>query len=432
MTAVLSSMAMAMVKSTGAEVRKAVNQYEGVKARLAAESGIAFLTCKLGDFKISGNPTPEVLLSSLASYLDTELPSGVVSFGGGGEIQIIGLTLDASCGTFSGSLRLNADDDIELEVEGQSSQARRTVGLQYELVPGGQGIFEKGIVAGGSIRLTGNAHIEGANSPNEAEILSMTSETTVYDLTGNCSIEGDIYASNPDGECDLTGNVEIGGVSARDPEVADHIHFGVDSVEIPRPDPSVFEPYATNVLSGPTSGNRTFTNIRIPAGTNPTFSGNINLYGVIYIEQPNDVKFSGNLHVYGVIVTEDPGPGATANNKVQFTGNTSLQGVDTLPAGPQFDGLRDMPGSSVLAPGFEVKFTGNFGTVGGALAAEKFTFTGNASATVKGGILSLGDDPYAMTGNSHITIDRSEYDEVPPGFSVPSTLSSVATTYVEY
>lgn len=431
MTAVLSTMAMAMVKSTGTEIHKAVNQREAVKARLAAESGVAFLSEKLGEFKINGNPTPEQVLSALAAFLNSELPGGTVSFGGG-QIQINGLNIDASCGTFSGALSLNADDDIELDVEGQSSQARRNIGLQYELLPGGKAIFEKGIVAGGPICLTGNAHIRGAHSTDEAEILSLTDESLVYDLAGNCIIEGDIYASNPDGQCDMTGNAKIAGYDSGDPEVLDHIHFGAGGGEIPRPDPTVFEPYATTVLSGSTSGNKTFTNIRIPAGTNPTFAGNINLRGVIYIEYPNNVTFAGNLNVQGVIVTEDPGPGVTASNKLQFTGNTSLHGVETLPNEPQYAGLRDMKGSSVLAPGFDVKFTGNFGTVGGTLAGEKFTFTGNASATVKGSIISLGDDPYTMTGNAYITIDRSEYDDVPPGFSVPSTLSSVGTSYVEY
>jgi hypothetical protein len=432
MTAVLSTMAMAMVKSTGTEVRKAVNQYEGVKARMAAESGVAYLSRKLKDFQISGSPSSSQLLSDLATYLNSELPDGTVSYTGG-QIQINGLTIDSTCGTFTGALCIDAsNDNLELEVEGQSSQAHRNIGLQYELVPGSQGIFEKGIIAGGPISLTGNSHIEGANSPDEAELLTLTDQAVAYDLRGNSNIEGDIYATNPDGECSLAGNVEIGGVSAGDPEVTDHIHFGVGEVEIPRPSASVFEPYATNVLSGSTSGNRTFSNIRIPAGTNPTFAGNINLRGVIYIEYPNNVTFAGNLNVRGVVVTEDPGPGTTANNKVQFCGNTTLQGVETLPSDPEFDGLRDMTGSSVLAPGFEVKFTGNFGTVGGTLAAEKFTFVGNSSATVKGAIISLGDDPYTMTGNAHITIDRSEYDQVPPGFNVPTTLSTVATTYVEY
>ncbi|MBN1942022.1 MAG: pilus assembly PilX N-terminal domain-containing protein [Phycisphaerae bacterium] len=431
MTAVLSTMAMAMVKSSGVEVRKAINQRESVRARLAAESGVAFLSKKLGQFEISGSPTPETVLSNLATFLNDELPGGTVSYGGG-QIQVTGLNIDSSCGTFSATVGLSAEDDIELDVEGLSSQARRNIGLQYELVPGGQGIFDKGIVAGGPICLTGNAHIDGANSSDEATILSLSDQTTVYDMMGNCSVQGDIYSSNPEGQCDLTGNVTIGGVNASDPAVADHIHFDAEDVEIPRPDPGVFESFATNVLSSPPSGSGTYVNIRIPAGMNPIFAGNTQLRGVVFIETPNTVTFVGNMNLQGVIVTQDPGSGATASNKVLFAGNTTLQGVETLPDEPQYSGLRDMAGASVLAPGFNVQFTGNFGTVGGTLAAEKFGFLGNASATVKGNIISFGDEPYSMTGNAHITIDRSEYGEIPPGFSVPSTLSSVASSYVEY
>lgn len=431
MTILLSTMAMAMVRSGGLEIRKAVNQREAVKARLAAESGVAFLSKKLRQFQISGTPTPETMLSSLATFLNDNLPEGTVSFGGG-QILVNGLNIDSSCGTFTGTLALTPEGYIEVDVEGQSSQARRNIGLQYQLVPGGNGIFSNGIIAGGPIRMTGNARVSGLNSSEEASLLTLSSETTVYDMTGNCRIEGDIYATNPEGECSLTGNVYIGGVRADNPAVQEHIHFGVDETEIPRPDPTVFESFATTILSGSTTGNKTFTNIRIPAGMNPTFAGNITLRGVIYIEQPNNVTFTGNLNVQGVIVTQDAGPGGATANSIRFQGNTSLQSVETLPDEPQFAALKAMPGSSVLAPGFDVRFTGNFGTVGGTLAAEKFTFLGNASATVKGSILSLGSEPYSMSGNSHIVIDRSDYDDVPPGFSVPSTLSSIASSYVEY
>ena len=181
MTAVLSTMAMAMVKSTGTEMHKAVNQREAVKARLAAESGVAFISEKLSEFKINGSPAPEEVISALGVFLNNELPGGTVSYGGG-QIQISGLNIDASCGTFSGALSLNAQNDIELDVEGQSSQARRNIGLQYELIPGGKAIFEKGIVAGGPICMTGNAHVQGANSADEAQLLSLTDETLVYDL----------------------------------------------------------------------------------------------------------------------------------------------------------------------------------------------------------------------------------------------------------
>ncbi len=417
MVALLSSISMAMIEASGIDLRKAINQRESLKARLAAESGIACLSQVLGNFQVSGTPAGQDLLDSVATYLQSALPGGTVSIGGG-QIHISNLGIDEASGSFSGALCLNADDGVALAVTGQSNQARREVEVQFELAPGGGGIFSKGIVAGGPIQLTGNARVVGANSSSEAELLTLSGQDVVYDLCGNARIEGDIYASNADGQVDLSGNVSIGGVSARDEAVYDHIHFGMEETEIPRPDPTVFEPFATTTLSGSTRGNRTFTNIR--------------LLGVIYVESPNRVKFSGNVNVRGVIVTEDAGSGTYDANKLQFSGNMSFQGVDTLPNTPEFSTLRDMAGSAILAPGFGVKFTGNFGTVGGTLAAEKFTFTGNAGASVKGAILSYGDEPYRMTGNAYITIDRSEYDEVPPGFSVPSTLSMVATTYVEY
>ena len=50
----------------------------------------------------------------------------------------------------------------------------------------------------------------------------------------------------------------------------------------------------------------------------------------------------------------------------------------------------------------------------------------------KAGIVNLGAEPFTMSGSTHVVIDRSEYDLVPPGFTVPSVLAAVPTTYTEH
>jgi len=69
-----------------------------------------------------------------------------------------------------------------------------------------------------------------------------------------------------------------------------------------------FEPFATYVVN---SGNvnslpSTLQNIRIKAGTNPTFN-DVLIEGVVFVETPNNVKFTGNATLQGVIVTQDAG-----------------------------------------------------------------------------------------------------------------------------
>ncbi len=418
-----------MLSSTSTQnVVQSGSQRDSHQARLATESGIAFLAHFVPQLSLSSSNS-QAILDDLAAGLTSQLATGV-SYNGS-NIIVYGINPDSAGGTFAANIFVNADDKIQITVTGTSNEATHTASIAFGLA-GGSGVFDCGVLLGGKLRMTGNASITGANDPSEAQVLTvLMSDDECFKMTGNCDLEGDLNASNPDGYASLSGNITIGGASKWSGDIDDHIHFGVPVVELPRPDPTVFEPFAVNVLSGSTSGNRTFTNIRIPANTNPTFSGNTTLEGVIYIEQPNNVHFSGNVSMKGVIVTEDAGQDAYASNTIKFTGNSSFEGVEALPDTAEFAGLKAMPGAAILAPGFDLRFTGNFGTVGGTLAAEKFTFTGNSGGVVKGAIISYSDEEMTLTGNSSLIIDRSAYDKVPPGFSVPTTLAPVMSSYTE-
>jgi hypothetical protein len=283
--------------------------------------------------------------------------------------------------------------------------------------------------------MNGNPRILGANSASEANVLITTyTDPEALNLTGNCQIGGDVSISNPAAHASLTGNVSVGGESGSGGAVLDHIHIGVGDVPFPEVDPTVFEPFAVNIVdkTTKTNGNKTFSNIRILANTNKTFGGNITLNGVTYIEVPNDITFSGNLTVVGVIVTEDAGDNVYDVNRLKFTGNTSIWGVEDLPDTPEYADLKELPGSFLLAPGFGVDFTGNFGTFSGTIAADEFFFRGNASGTVFGSVINYSNSMFRLTGNSNLTFDRSGDPETPPGFFTPSRLSPVAGSYREY
>ena len=91
-----------------------------------------------------------------------------------------------------------------------------------------------------------------------------------------------------------------------------------------------------------------------------------------------------------------------------------------MPDEPRFAEIRRMSGSSILAPGFSVHMTGNFGTIAGWIAAEEFKFTGNVNGTIKGGIISYGDAELRTTGNVNLIFDRDEGSQKPSGFVLPS------------
>jgi hypothetical protein len=321
---------------------------------------------------------------------------------------------------------------VIVQVQGAQGTITRTVRISCEPRGTHYEVLDFGIAARGPISLAGNSRIVGANSSSEASLYTAASITgNEIAANGNITVGGDISVAPPDGNVSLVGNWSIGGATGA--AAWHHVVLGAGDKTFPAVDPSVFEPFATNIVnaSTPKSGNLTFTNIRIAAGTNPTFSGNITIRGVVFVETPNVVRFTGNLNFTGIVVTQNAGNGQTATNAIRFTGNSSFAGVESLPDTSEFHDLRQMPGSAVLAPGFEVEYTGNFGSQNGTMAAEKFKWTGNASGTIYGGIISYGPDTMSLTGNSSITINRSRYGADPPGFVSSTRLVPNMDSYEE-
>jgi len=413
------------------------NHADRLTARFQAESGMSFLLNEMNQASIPAGTDAQTLLNAVATGLQTRLDgsanlgAAVVAYDGA---TIAVPTIATDHGQFSAAITSVSATAVLLRVTGVSGAARWSVGIECAVTAGGSSGFDYGIAANGKIRMTGNARIQGANNPGEASLLSGGyDDDEAFKLVGNCRIDGDIYASNPDAYATLTGNVSVGGEGIWSGEIEDHIHIGIGEVEFPEVDPTVFEPFAANIVDAGTStnGNRTFTNIRILAGVNPTFSGNITINGVVFIEAPNQVHFSGNVTITGVIVTQDAGEDVHETNTIKFTGNTTSHSVADLPDTPEFHDLRELPGSFLLAPGFGVQFSGNFGTVNGAMAADRFKWTGNAGGTIHGPLISYGGTELKLTGNSNLTIDRSTYPGLPPGLAGALRLQPDVGTYRE-
>ena len=193
----------------------------------------------------------------------------------------------------------------------------------------------------------------------------------------------------------------------------------------------IFRTYATGPVLDSTytySGSgMTLTNAVIAAGTNPTFSGlgAVTIQGILYIETPNIVTFAKNVVLQGLIVAEGD-LGNLAANQIEFQANFSSSGY---PSGTQFDAIRQEQGSSILAPGSAVSFTGNFSSVNGVLAAGSLYFSANASATVKGTLISYSTEPTLVEGNIALNFDRAAMVEIPAGFDLYRVLTYDPRSY---
>jgi hypothetical protein len=190
----------------------------------------------------------------------------------------------------------------------------------------------------------------------------------------------------------------------------------------------VFRPYATNVYT--TNTLSTYSNLYIPANTNPKFTGGT-FNGVIYIEKPNIVEFAGNPTINGVIVMDSASTAGTlATNQINFTGaSMTANGVESLPA--SYGDLRKLTGSFILAPGGAVDFRGNFNTVNGSIVSDQLSMTGNAGGTVKGTVINLQDNPLTLNGSSEIIIASTGTTNFPTGLHFGSHYVPLADTYEE-
>ncbi|HEV8606122.1 MAG TPA: hypothetical protein VGQ99_12185, partial [Tepidisphaeraceae bacterium] len=105
---------------------------------------------------------------------------------------------------------------------------------------------------------------------------------------------------------------------------------------------------------------------------------------------PNRVTFNGGVNIQGVVATDNLGIGTLLTNVLTFTGSgNSTSGLETLPDLPQFHELRQMGGSFVIAPGFDVKFTGNFNAISGNVVGDRINVQGSSDLNMYGSMISL-------------------------------------------
>ncbi len=304
----------------------------------------------------------------------------------------------------------------------------RAAQIEYTTAPLASAIFDYGVAAKGPIQMSGNVKIQGATNPAMGSVLSATASSDPLSISGNGSISGDFSYTNA-GATPNFGTGTIAGYSSTNPAFNQHIHVGVTAPPFPSVDTVVYAQYATNTFSGSTS-NVTLTNAIIPPNTNPSFSGNTVIQGVMYVESPNRVSFSGNCTITGCVVVANNPTGSS--NAITFSGNVHASSISTLPANSTFPaGERTLTGAFILAPDYAVTFSGNFGTIGGSMIADSFSFSGNAGGTVDGSVVALKDVNMVLSGNSDIIIASTGTTNYPPGVSFGNNFVPLPGTYVE-
>jgi len=432
--ALFASMAVALAVASDANLAISRNYREINQAYNLVESGLLLAQCEMGNLKVTGD-NAAALNATLASHFQVAwanaamIDAQAISAGNVGVVfpAIIVPGPDDRMGNIM--LRIAADGGVEAEPtvtvtsEGRFGEARRAATYDFQVRSGYRIFSDYGIASRSPIVMDGGATIDGANDPSEGSI---------YSSSGSAP-----QAIYMDGTTHITGNAAVSAEGAgifqgSDANIDGEQVTDAPEFEFPTINTAEFEQYVECAYSGSgTEEDGTFANIRILPNTNPTFNGNTNLYGVIYIESPNKVTFNGNANICGVIVCQEPTLENYKKNSLTFNGNLTAAGVEYLPNDARYNGLREKTGTFLLAPGFGASFNGNFTTINGYVAASKLKFAGTASGTVCGGIVNLADTNFSLLGGAHLTIDKKNAEKHPAGFNRRYSLICVAGSYRE-
>jgi hypothetical protein len=442
-----AAMAIGFYAQVNGAVQIARNEVESVKARVASESGLAFMGYQLSQVSVHGGEwMMDELYQALKAQLEpTENLAGKKVKRVGAAIVIPTIELGNGSSFSARVTRVGTSGSmVTASVTGTHGSATSSAGsasacrMSFTLRPRRGSVLDFGVVTKSAMSIDSNAGVTGVASLADGKVLIMSDASPALELRSNSLITGQVWFADATPSFTKSGNSKINGTTT--PVAETDYLTGVVPPEVPFVDTSAFRVFATNVLS---TGNGKYDtvnlrNVLIRANTNPTFGGSITVEGVIYVEMPNKVTFDSNMKVRGVIVAEnmpiggDPSKGDSSTNLIEFKSNTSfLGGPETLNA--TFDpALRAMTGSAILAPHFTVHFNSNFGIAGGAIIGGKVNFDSNSAGTIKGTVMSLDEDGVmTLNGNSGINFEKPPGAGIPAGMAFEGAFTPRPDTYYE-
>lgn len=461
-----TALAVGFYGTVTTSVQIAGNEQRTSRALHASDSGMQFMKYHLSTLGIPATTPTTELFTRVYERLGAKLNNFANMPAGARTIDLVDINtliripmgtdnwirLDEEGASFRAEVRkMAAGEKIEVRVFGRfgngvADGGSRGVKLEYANFPNPSAIFNYGVASESAISMGGNVTIQGtAGNEHMGSVLSAhTLTATPLTMTGGPMISGNVSFVNPDAAPVISSQATIANLSPGDEGFNDVIHRGVQRPEFPTIDTSEFQQYVPaagttgpSVITTATPSGTFFKNIRIKANTNPTFNSNTTIQGVIWIEQPNNVKFNGGATIQGVVVTSTDGlnnPNTDlTKNGVNFTGNATFKGVETLPATSDFPaGLRQLTGSTLLVPGFKATFGGNFNTIGGSIIASQLTFHGTAGGVVKGSVINLRDSALEMSGTADIIIESQGTGNHPAGVRFGSHYAPLPYTYEEF
>ena len=432
-----ATLAVGFVAESTTTVQISRNERSLQQAQAACESGMQFIRYQLDQLNVPSGDTGAALLNDVAAGLGQAL-NGAASMNGHAVAVTNGtlylpsssdyIVVDSNTGLkFQAAITASGEFlSVKCTGYGPVSGIGKALQIQFDRASRAGTIFNYGVAARGPVQLSGNATIQGATDPTKGSVLSTTAGTPALSMSGSASISGDFSYTNSAAVNSYGGT--IAGLSSSSPNFSQHIHSGIAAPQFPSIDTSVYAQYATNTWTSATG--KTVVNCVVPANANPNFSGGTTIQGVLYIKTPNQVSFSGNTTIQGCIVVENNPQGTS--NSLSFSGNVTALTIDTLPANSTFPaGERALTGAFILAPTFAVTFSGNFGTIGGSMIADSFSFSGNASGTVDGSVIALKDVPLVMSGNGTITVQSGGTSAYPTGVNFGYNYVPLPGTYIE-
>jgi len=430
---IFSALAVSMAAMSGTNVQIAENLRKANRARACAESGLDILRFWLNQFSMPSTSAASAKFSNLVTFLQNDLtPNILFDYDGSSLTTTSPVTLDSTAAqTFSA--KINADDPLDAEilqvdVTGTSGTITRTIRVKYDFGPRVNPLFDYGVATKGPLQLTGNVDLEGA-SVDASVYIEAEGEETALELIGKCTIAGDVSIVDPYADVQLSPSSSIGGETGQD-AIDNHVSFGEAPVEFPVPNPGYFEQYVLNTFD-PNNVLTEYENVRIPAGTDHSFSAGVTLKGIVFIETPNVLIFTGHVDITGIIVGEGDMNDNSGTNLISFLGTVSSHPVTDLPDESQFIDLKNETGTFLMAPGFSVSFGGNFNTLNGVIAANGIEFFGNAGGTVGGSVINYSNEPMTLTGNTDLFFERSGTVELPAGFDTEIILKYLPEYYCE-
>ncbi len=436
---IFSALAVSMATMSGTNVQIAENQRKANCARACAQSGLEIIRLWSNQVSIPGDTPENQQFDLIADCFQSTVTSisNITPNCDGSSITVPSVPLNSTNEqSFYASITPKptvADPNaLQLNVTGTYGSLAKTISVNYDFGTREHTVFDFGVATRGPLHLSGNIELTGEKLTLDASVYIESEDDITLSIIGNSQIAGDVSITNSSPAADIVdlqgGQASIGGETA--PEAYDHVFTGTPPAEFPVPDPGYFEHYVVEDINYP-SAETTFENVRIPANTNPTFSDNVTLRGIVFIEVPNIVTFAGNTTITGIIVGNGDLEDNSGTNQINFLGTVDSCPVTELPDEPQFEEIRNDTGTFLMAPGFKVSFGGNFSTLSGAIAANGIEFFGDAGGTINGSVINYSDTPMTLSGNNDLCFNRSGTAQVPAGFVPEIVLQYNPTSYSE-